>query len=32
MKDNMSIIDKETMKAVMETVLTVLYSEAAALL
>ena len=32
MKDNMSIIDKETMKAVMETVLTVLYSEAAAIL
>ncbi len=30
--DNMSVIDKETMKAVMETVLTVVYSEAAAIL
>jgi hypothetical protein len=30
--DNMNVIDKETMKAVMETVLTVVYSEAAAIL
>ena len=30
--DNMSIIDKETMNAVLETVLTVVFSEAAAIL
>jgi glutaminyl-peptide cyclotransferase len=30
--DNMSVIDKTTMSAVLETVLTVLYSEAAAIL